>query len=524
MMGIGPGGEPPGRRIPGREKGREAAGMTRHQRTPSQRPRWRTGRRIPTPSSAPVPRPPSALRRTLVPRVGPRGASQRLRRFVSGVAGASPARAALLAFALVILVFTALLSLPFASRDGRITAFHDALFVATSAVSVTGLTPVNTAEHWSFAGQLIILVAMQIGGLGILSMAALLTLAVSKRLGVRSKLITQEGMTTGRIGEVGSLLRVVVGTTFLFEAVLAVVLIPRFMVHTGSLTEGVWNGIFYSVSAFNNAGFTVHPDGLESLLHDPWIVWTLMAGVFAGALGFPVVMVLLKQRWRWTRWNLHTKLTVTTTVALVLGGALLIGVFEWSNPATLGQFGAAERVQFSLFGSVMSRSGGFAVYDIDAQSAETLLLTDALMFVGGGSASTAGGIKVTTLAVMFLAIVAEARGDREVTAHGRTITSESLRVAISVLALGATLVLASTMALVAISDESLQRPLFEVLSAFGTCGLTTGLTAELPPAGKYVLTALMFAGRVGTITFASALALRQRRNLFRYPEERPIIG
>ncbi|MEW1982314.1 potassium transporter TrkG [Citricoccus sp. NPDC079358] len=518
--------------------------MIRHHRIPRPRSlprslsrlpaRRSTGGRIPTPSGGRVVRPPSALRRALSSRVGPpaggpdrsglREVLERLRLFVSTVAGASPARAALLAFAVVILVFTALLSLPFASRTGRVTAFHDALFVATSAVSVTGLTPVNTAEHWSFAGQLVILVALQIGGLGILSMAALLTLAVSKRLGVRSKLITQEGMTTGRIGEVGSLLRVVVGTTFFFEAVLAVVLVPRFMVHTGSWSDGLWNGIFYSVSAFNNAGFTLHTDGLESFMHDPWIIWTLMAGVFAGALGFPVVMVLMQQRWRWSRWNLHTKLTVTTTTALVLGGALLIGIFEWSNQATLGQFGVAERIQYSLFGSVMSRSGGFSVYDINEQSPETLLLTDALMFVGGGSASTAGGIKVTTLAVMFLAIVAEARGDREVTAHGRTITPGSVRVAISVLALGATLILVGTMALVAISDESLQRPLFEVLSAFGTCGLTTGLTAELPPAGKYVLTVLMFAGRVGTITFASALALRQRRILFRYPEERPIIG
>ncbi|MFC4370443.1 TrkH family potassium uptake protein [Citricoccus nitrophenolicus] len=498
--------------------------MRRQQRTPSPLPRWRAGRRIPTPSSAPVTRAPSADRRALVPRVGLRGVTQRVRGFISGVAGASPARTALLAFALVILVFTALLSLPFATRDGRVTAFHDALFVAASSVTVTGLTPVNTAEQWSFAGQLVILVAIQIGGLGILSMAALLTLAVSKRLGVRSKLITQEGMSTGRIGEVGSLLRVVVATTLLFELALAVVLIPRFTAHAGSLAEGVWHGIFYSVSAFNNAGFTIHADGLGSLLQDPWIVWTITAGVFAGALGFPVVMVLLKQRWKWSRWNLHTKLTVTTTVALVLGGALLIGLFEWSNPATLGQYGVGERIQYSLFGSVMTRSGGFAVYDVNEQYAETLLLTDALMFVGGGSASTAGGIKVTTLAVMFLAIVAEARGDREVTTHGRTIAPGSLRVAISVLALGATLVLVSTMALVAISGESLQRPLFEVLSAFGTCGLTTGLTAELPPAGKYVLTALMFAGRVGTITFASALALRQRRNLFRYPEERPIIG
>jgi len=443
---------------------------------------------------------------------------------VATVAGASPARAALLAFALVTLLFTALLSLPAASQSGRVTPLHDALFVATSAVSVTGLTTVNTAEHWSFLGQLIILVAIQVGGLGILSMAALLSLAVSKRLGVRSKLITQEGMTTGRIGEVGSLLRVVVLTSVTLEGILALVLVPRFIAHTGSLWEGLWNGVFYAVSSFNNAGFVIHVDGLESFVGDPWIIWTIMVGVFAGALGFPVVMVLMQHRWHWSRWNLHAKLTVTTTVVLLVAGAVLIGLFEWNNPETLGRFGPAGRVQYAIFSSVMPRSGGFSVFHMNDQTPETLLLTDALMFAGGGSASTAGGIKVSTIAVMFLAIVAEARGDREVTAHGRTIAPESLRVAIAVLALGATLVLVGTMALVAIADESLERPLFEVLSAFGTCGLTSGLSEDLPPSGKYVLSALMFSGRVGTITFASALALRQRRILFRYPEERPVIG
>lgn len=499
--------------------------VTRH--LPVPRPRRRAGARIPTPSSAPLVHHRSAPGSPLAPAALPaglRGVLSRLRRLISTLAGASPARAALSVFALVTLVFASLLSLPAASASGRVTPIHDALFVATSAVSVTGLTPVNTSEHWSLLGQVIILAAIQVGGLGILSMAALLSLAVSKRLGVRSKLITQEGMTTGRIGEVGSLLRVVVLTTLTLEGILAAVLVPRFMAHTGSWAEGLWNGVFYAVSSFNNAGFVLHVDGLESFVGDPWIIWTVMAGVFAGALGFPVVMVLMEQRWHYSRWNLHTKLTVNTTLALLLGGAVLIGIFEWNNAQTLGQFGPAGRIQYALFTSLMPRSGGFSVFDMNAQSPETLLLTDALMFAGGGSASTAGGIKVTTLAVMFLAIVAEARGDREVTAHGRTIPPGTLRVAIAVLALGATLVLVSTMALVAISDESLQRPLFEALSAFATCGLTTGLSEQLPPAGKYVLTALMFAGRVGTITFASALALRQRRNLFRYPEERPIIG
>lgn len=490
-------------------------------------------RRRPPAVPRPVPRPrPGARRRpqpwnssSLESGRGVRAALRRTRHSVTQVAGASPARSALTAFALVAAVFTALLSLPAAAADGRHTPLHDAMFTAVSAVSVTGLTTVNTAEHWSTFGHVVILVAVQVGGLGILSMASLLTLAVFRHLGLRSKLLTQEGgMTTGHVGEVGALLRVVVVTVLSAELVLTVLMAPRFIAESGSLGTGLWNAVFYAVSAFNNAGFSLHPNGLADFAHEPYLLTVIGLGVFVGALGFPVVLVLLQKGWRYRQWTLHAKLTVEVTLILLLLGAVLIWVFERTNPQTLGGMGAAEQIGQSLFASAMTRSGGFSVVDVDAQTSETLLLTDALMFVGGGSASTAGGIKVTTLAVMFLAIVAEARGDREVTVHGRTITAETLRVAISVLALGATLVLAATLTVLAMTEERLQRTLFEVISAFATCGLSTGLSAELPPAGAYVLTALMFAGRVGTITFAAALALRQRRVLYRYPVERPILG
>lgn len=476
----------------------------------------------------------SAPRRT-PPRPGPRStlessadlvsALRRSGSAVTSVVGGSPARAALSAFALMSLLFTALLMLPAAAADGHGTPLHDAMFTAVSAFSVTGLTSVNTADHWSGVGDVIILVAIQIGGLGILSMASLLTLAVSRHLGLRSKLATQEaGMTTGNVGEVASLLRVVVLTVLTCEAALAVFLVPRFAASSGSWLTGLWHGVYYSVSAFNNAGFSLHHGGIAEFEHDPVILTVIAVGVFAGALGFPVVMVIAEKGWRFRAWNLHTKLTVEVTLVLLVLGAVLLLVFEAGNPATQGGLSLGERIGHSLFGSVMTRSGGFAIDDPNLHRPQSVLLMDALMFVGGGSASTAGGIKVTTLAVMFLAIVAEARGDREVTAHGRTIAPETLRVAISVLALGSTLVLAATLALVAITGESLQRPLFEVISAFGTCGLSVGLSESLPPAGKYLLTALMFAGRVGTITFAAALALRQRRVLYRYPVERPILG
>jgi Trk-type K+ transport system membrane component len=428
-------------------------------------------------------------------------------------------------FVAVILLFTALLSLPAASSDGTVTPLHDAMFTAVSAVCVTGLTVVSTATHWSFLGQLIILLGIFIGGLGTLTLASLLALVVSRRLGVRGKLIAQEALNNaGRLGEIGTLLRIVITTSVVIELVLALAMIPRFMVLGEPLGQAVWHGIFYSISAFNNAGFTPHSDGLVPYQTDLWIIIPLMVGVFLGSLGFPVIMVLLQTRWRYRQWNLHTKLTITVSLVLLAVGTAAWGALEWSNSDTIGGLSTSDKVIHALFASVMTRSGGFNLVDQAAMDSTTMLLTDALMFAGGGSASTAGGIRVTTIAVMFLAIVAEARGDTDVRAWGRTIPQGVLRVAISVIFMGATMVLLGTGAILAISDEGLNRVLFEVISAFATCGLSTNLSAELPPGGKYVLSALMFAGRMGTITLASALALRQRSTLYHYPEERPIIG
>lgn len=439
--------------------------------------------------------------------------------------GSSPPRTALLIFAVTIGGFTSLLMMPWATSSGRAASFHDALFVATSAVTVTGLTPVNTAEYWSLAGEIVILTGIQIGGIGIITTAALLAVSVTRQLGLRTRLIAQEGMSTGRLGETGSLIKTVVACSAVAEAALALILVPRFIQLEGSIWDGVWNGIFYSVSAFNNAGFVVHPEGLNSFGNDPVAVWTIMIGVFTGSLGFPVLIMLWATKWRVRKWNLHTKLTVQVTVLLLVVGAAAYAFLEWNNSSTIGEMAFWEKIQSALFASVNMRSGGFAVVESNLETSETMLVSDALMFAGGGSASTAGGIKVTTIAVIFLAFLAEARGDAESTAHGRTIPASAVRVAVSVVAMGLTLVLLSTLALMAITDLDMERPLYESISAFGTVGLTSGLTAELPPEGLYVLVGLMFAGRVGIITFAAALATRQRgRVRYRHPEERPIIG
>ncbi|MGP0224678.1 MULTISPECIES: TrkH family potassium uptake protein [unclassified Paenarthrobacter] len=449
----------------------------------------------------------------------------RARDFIDNIANSSPARLALVAFSMVILLFTGLLSLPASAASGETTPLHQSMFTAVSSVCVTGLTVVSTATHWSFFGQLVILVGIFVGGLGTLTLASLLALMVSKRLGVRGKLIAQEAMNNaGRLGEVGTLLRIVIITSVVIEAALALALIPRFMVLGEPFWQAVWHGVFYSISAFNNAGFTPHSDGIVPYETDLWILVPLMLGVFLGSLGFPVVMVLQQNGLNWKKWNLHTKLTIQVSFILLVAGTVLWGLMEWDNLRTIGHMSLGDKIIHSLFASVMTRSGGFNLVDQNHMESTTMLLTDALMFAGGGSASTAGGIKVTTIAVMFLAIVAEARGDADVKVYGRTIPQGTMRVAISVIVAGATLVSVAAFLLLSISGASLDRVLFETISAFATVGLSTNLSAELPPSGVYVLTALMFAGRLGTVTLAAGLALHQRSQLYHYPEERPIIG
>lgn len=452
----------------------------------------------------------------------------RVRTSVADFMVRSPSRLALGVFLLAITVFTALLAAPFSSADGKPTTLHDAMFTAVSAVCVTGLTTVSTATHWSFTGQLIMIIGAFLGGLGILTVASILSLTVSRKLGLRGKLVAQNSLNASgasALGEIGSLLRVVITTAVSLQAFIAVLLVPRFFALGESPASALWHGVFYAVSAFNNAGFTPHSDGLVPYETDLLIIGPIMLGVFLGSLGFPAIMVLLLAGLNVRKWNLHAKLTLLTTTILLFAGMFFWLLCEWNNPQTVGSESVSDKLIHGLFASIMTRSGGFNLVDQNDLEPVTVLITDALMFAGGGSASTAGGIKVTTIAVMFLAILAEVRGDNEVRAFGRRIPAATMRVAISVVALGATLVMLGTALLLVIDPEVVfSRALFEAISAFGTVGLSMNVSAEMPPAGKYVLSALMFTGRIGSITLASALALRHRDTLYQFPEERPIIG
>lgn len=449
---------------------------------------------------------------------------ERLRDYVDRVVGSSSSRIAIAAFLLVIIFFSLMLSLPLASQDGQRVDLHHAVFTATSAVTVTGLTTVSTAGQWTFFGQLMILLGSQIGGLGTLTLTSILALAVGRKLGLRSKIIAQESLNIGRLGEVGSVLRTVAFTSVAIEATIALVLIPRFLLLGENLGQSIWHGVFYAVSSFNNAGFTPHSDGIVPYGHDLWILVPIALGVLIGSVGFPVILVLQQNLAAFDRWNLNAKLTVLGTLFLAVAGALAWGALEWNNQKTIGGLGTADKVLNAGFASIMTRSGGFNLVDMNDIHPVTALLTNLLMFIGGGSASTAGGIKITTITVVFLAILAEARGDQFVVAFGRTIPDAVLRIAISVIMMSSVFVVLGTAAIMLLSGAPFDRALFEVISAYATCGLSTGLSAELPQGGIYLLSVLMLIGRVGTITVATSLAMRSRRRLYKFPEERPIIG
>jgi Trk-type K+ transport system membrane component len=436
----------------------------------------------------------------------------------------SPARFAVTAFTGVVAAVALLLLLPVARAGPYSPGIVDAIFTATSAVCVTGLTSVSTAEYWSPLGQAAILLGIQVGGVGVMTLGSMLSLATSRRLGVRSKMLAASETRTSRLGEVGLLVRAVVVISLVAELLLAAALAPKFMVAGESPAQAVWHGIFYGVSAFNNAGFVPTVEGLEPFASDWWVLAPIMTGVFAGSLGFPVILDL-RRHWRHpAQLSLHSKLTVAFCLAMLLGAWLLILALEWGNPATLGDKPFAEALLGALFASANTRSGGFATFETTGERPATILLQDALMFVGGGSASTAGGIKVTTLAVMLLAIRAEARGDRDMEAFGRRVEPSVLRVAVTVAVASVMIVFTGSLVLALVSDAPLSYVLFECISAFATCGLTTGIVPGLPALAKLTLAALMLAGRLGTMTIATSVAMSSRRRVIRLPEERPIVG
>ncbi|MBX6767963.1 MAG: TrkH family potassium uptake protein, partial [Actinomadura rubrobrunea] len=288
--------------------------------------------------------------------------------------------------------------------------------------------------------------------------------------------------------------------------------------------RAVYYGVFHSVTAFNNAGFALWPDNLVRFVDDPWIIMPICLAVIVGGLGFPVVFELARSWRRPRRWSVLTRVTLGVTAALLVGGTVVLTAAEWNNPATFGRLDPPDRWLAGFTAAVMPRSGGFNSVDVGQMRAESWLVTDVLMFIGGGSASTAGGIKVTTFGLLAFVIWAEMRGDKHVNVGHRRLPEATQRQAVAIALMGVGLVVAATFTLMALTSHGLDRVLFEVTSAFGIVGLSTGITAGLPSAGRILLIVLMFAGRTGPLTVATALALRERVRRYELPEERPIVG
>jgi len=371
----------------------------------------------------------------------------------------------------------------------------------------------------------VIMALFQLGGFGMMTLATLLGLLVNRSFRLRAKLIAQAESHVLGLGDISSVAKLVLVVTLVMELAVMLLLTLRLHLSYGlGWGEAAWSGLFHSVSAFNNAGFSIHVDGLVRYATDGFILLPVMSAIIIGGIGFPVLNDL-RRRWSDPRhWSLHTKLTLSGTAVLLVGGFMAVLLFEWSNPGTLGPMAWADKLLSAAFVSVSARTAGFNALDIGALTHESWALHYFLMFIGGGSAGTAGGVKVGTVAILALLVIAEIRGRADTEAFGRRVGSSAQRQAITVLVLGSAMVVLGTLVILRDTDIPTDQVIFEVISAFGTVGLSTGITADLPETSQLMLTLLMYVGRVGTITLAASLALGEHRMPYRYPEEHPIVG
>lgn len=437
-----------------------------------------------------------------------------------------PASVLASAFLVAIVVGTVLLMLPLAAASGQGTPLLTALFTATSAVCVTGLVVVDTGSYWSGSGQLIVMALFQLGGFGMMTSATLMVLLLGGQMKLRTRLLLQAETHALSLGDVGSVARVVLVVTVLCEAVVGIWLALRFYQKLDmAWPEALWHGVFHSVSAFNNAGFSTWPDSVTRHVTDVWVLAPLMLAIVVGGLGFPVISELWANRRNpKSRWSIHSTLTIFGSLGLVVLGTVIIWWAEAANPKTLGSLSWSQQGLAALFTSVSARTAGFNALDIGALDMETLALHYVLMFIGGGSAGTAGGVKVTTTFVILLVVWNEIRGRRDVEFRGRRISTPVQRQALAILMLSGLAVSLGTLIIIPLAPFPFEKVLFEVVSAFATVGLSTGITADLPAAAQCVIITLMYAGRVGVVTLALALATNQAARAFRYPEEKPLVG
>ncbi len=464
-----------------------------------------------------------------------------------------PARVAPAAYAAGWLVGTGLLLLPVATRSGQHTGFAEASFTAMSALCITGLVVVDTATHWTLFGHVVILALIQLGGFGIMTLATLLLVGLTGRRASLEHRLVARGETRARsLGDLRGLPTRIALTMLVVETVVAGLLTLGFRPHVPDWGSAAWYGVFHAISAFNNAGFGLDTANLVPFNAVPGIMLPVCLAVVLGGLGFPVYVELFLRRGRrlrrfalrhglvgphgfgrtWSRGDVgarrplsvHLVLTVWGTVVLLVVGFAAFALWEWPNPHTLGPAAWDGKLLGALGGAVFPRTAGFNSIDYGQATQQTIFVNYLLMFIGGGSAGTAGGVKITTVAVLAAAVWTELRGERSTLLLARRVSSRAQRQALAIAVLGASAVAFGTLAVLSLSDAPLRQVLFEVVSAFGTVGLSMGLTPELPPSAWAVLTALMYVGRVGVLSVGAALALGRQHRRFDFPEEDPLVG
>lgn len=443
----------------------------------------------------------------------------------------NPSQMMVVGFAAVILIGAILLSLPIATQTGERTSFLDSLFTATSAVCVTGLVVVDTATYWNFFGQIVIIILIQTGGLGFMTITTLFSLIVKKRINLKERLLIQESLNQIDLSGLVKLTRYILLMTFVIEGIGALILSTVFIPQFGFI-RGSWYSIFHAISAFCNAGFDLMGNvtgpysSLMYYVNNTTITLAISALIILGGLGFPVILDIVKNK-KISKLNMHSKIVLISTSILIVVGMLFIFIVEYKNVGTLGNLSLKGKILASLFQSVTIRTAGFATIDLTILHQATLFIMMIFMFVGASPASTGGGVKTTTIAVLILTVKSFLLGKEDIEVFGRRITSSTVRKSVGIFFVGVLAVLTGILLIVLIEPEfDLLEASFEVVSALATVGLSIGGSSNLTSIGKLLIVIYMFMGRVGLLTIFLALVAKNTVNKqqIRYPEGRIIVG
>ncbi|MFC3343621.1 TrkH family potassium uptake protein [Paenibacillus abyssi] len=436
----------------------------------------------------------------------------------------SPPRVLVTGFALIIMIGSFLLYIPAASTNGVSLSYIDALFTAASAVCVTGLVVVDTGTHFTIFGQIVILTLIQLGGLGFMTMATLFAFMLKKRISLRERLILQEAMNQSSIEGIVRLIKKVFIYSVVIELAGAVLFTIRWAFDM-PFKQAVYFGIFHSISLFNNAGFDLFGEfrSLTLYAEDPIINITAMLLIILGGIGFVVLSDLLDYK-KTRRLSLHSKVVLSMTGVLIMVGAFVVFIFEYTNEATLGLYGLDGKVWTSFFQSVTPRTAGANTLDIASLRQATQFFIIILMFIGASPGSTGSGIKTTTFAILLASVFAMIRGKDDVVLFRMRLAKERILKALTITILSLVFVVSITMVLTTTEDQQFLKILFETTSAFGTVGLSMGITPELTVVGKLLICLAMFVGRLGPLTLAYALKTKKEKTLYRHPEGNLIIG